>query len=77
MDPESFGELEQRRTWVEWKVMRQYLGIYNEALATMRDINYLIAIDTRYIGEAALRGVGPRAGRARLSLHELLPARRR
>jgi hypothetical protein len=55
MDPESLGELEDRRTWVEWKVMRQYLGIYNEALATMRDINYLIAIDTRYIGEAAVR----------------------
>ncbi|HET9932542.1 MAG TPA: DUF2254 family protein [Polyangiaceae bacterium] len=53
MDPESLSDLEQRRTWVEWKVMRQYLGIYNEALASMRDINYLIAIDTRYIGEAA------------------------
>jgi hypothetical protein len=55
MDPESLSELEERRTWVEWKVMRQYLGIYNEALATMRDINYLIAIDTRYVGEAANR----------------------
>jgi hypothetical protein len=53
MDPESLQDLEQRRTWVEWKVMRQYLGIYNEALAQMRDINYLVAIDTRYIGEAA------------------------
>jgi len=53
MDPESLSDLEQRRTWVEWKVMRQYLGIYNEALGSMRDINYLIAIDTRYIGEAA------------------------
>lgn len=53
MDPESLADLERRRTWVEWKVMRQYLGIYNEALAGMRDINYLIAIDTRYIGEAA------------------------
>ena len=53
MDPESLQDLEQRRTWVEWKVMRQYLGIYNEALAHMRDINYLVAIDTRYIGEAA------------------------
>ncbi|HEY4156505.1 MAG TPA: DUF2254 family protein [Polyangiaceae bacterium] len=53
MDPESLQDLEQRRTWVEWKVMRQYLGIYNEALSVMRDINYLIAIDTRYIGEAA------------------------
>ncbi len=55
MDPESISELEERRTWVEWKVMRQYLGIYNDALAQMRDINYLIAIDTRYIGEAALK----------------------
>jgi len=54
MAPRSLSDLERRRTWVEWKVMRQYLGIYNEALTTMRDINYLIAIDTRYIGEAAL-----------------------
>jgi hypothetical protein len=53
MDPESLQDLEHRRTWVEWKVMRQYLGIFNEALAIMRDINYLVAIDTRYIGEAA------------------------
>jgi hypothetical protein len=45
--------LEKRRTWVEWKVMRQFLSIYNEALGSMRDVNYLIAIDTRYIGEAA------------------------
>ncbi len=53
MDPESVEDLQTRRTWVEWKVMRQYLGIYNEALGGMRDINYLVAIDTRYIGEAA------------------------
>jgi hypothetical protein len=53
MEVESRRDLEERRTWVEWKVMRQYLGIYNEALAVMPDINYLIAIDTRYIGEAA------------------------
>ena len=53
MDPESVEDLQTRRTWVEWKVMRQYLGIYNEALNEMRDINYLVAIDTRYIGEAA------------------------
>lgn len=55
MDPESLRDLEQRHTWVEWKVLRQYLSIYNEALGTMRDINYLIAIDTRYIGEAAAK----------------------
>jgi hypothetical protein len=53
MDPESLTDLENRRAWVEWKAMKQYLGIYNDALGTMRDINYLIAIDTRYIAEAA------------------------
>ncbi len=54
MDPESLGDLVRQRTWVEWKVMRQYLGIYNEAQGAMRDINYLVAINTRYIAEAAL-----------------------
>lgn len=55
MDPESLADLEHRKTWVEWKVMRQLLGIYNEALSTMRDITYLIAINTRYIGEKAAK----------------------
>jgi hypothetical protein len=55
MDAESLADLESRHTWVEWKVMRQYLSIYNEALNSMRDVTYVIAIDTRYIGEAATR----------------------
>ncbi len=55
MDAESLTDLEERKTWVEWKVMRQYLSIYNEALASMRDVTYVIAIDTRYIGEVAAR----------------------
>ncbi len=54
MDPESLHELEIDKTWLEWKALRQYLGIYAEAQSAMPDINYLIAIDTRYIGEAAL-----------------------
>lgn len=54
MDPESLADLESDRTWLEWKALRQYLGIYAEAQADMPDINYLIAIDTRYVGEAAL-----------------------
>ncbi|MDX2086852.1 MAG: DUF2254 family protein [Kofleriaceae bacterium] len=54
MDPESLRDLEGDRTWLEWKALRQYLGIYAEAQGAMPDINYLIAIDTRYIGEAAL-----------------------
>ncbi len=55
MDAEALTDIEERRTWVEWKVMRQYLSIYNEALNSMRDINYVVAIDTRYIGEAAAK----------------------
>ncbi len=54
MDPESLRVLEADRTWLEWKALRQYLGIYAEAQSSMPDINYLIAIDTRYVGEAAL-----------------------
>ena len=54
MDPESLRELEADHTWLEWKALRQYLGIYAEAQGSMPDINYLIAIDTRYVGEAAL-----------------------
>ncbi len=54
MDPESLRELEADHTWLEWKALRQYLGIYAEAQGEMPDINYLIAIDTRYVGEAAL-----------------------
>lgn len=53
MDGETMHELELRAMWVEWKALRQYLGVYNEALTSMQDINYLIAINTRYIGEAA------------------------
>jgi hypothetical protein len=59
MDAESIGDLEARHTWIEWKVMRQCLSIYTEALASMRDINYVIAIDTRYIGEAAAKANDP------------------
>jgi hypothetical protein len=56
MDPESLVDLELRRTWFEWKAMRKYLGVFNEALGAMRDINYLVAIDARYLGAAAVAG---------------------
>ncbi|MCX5744688.1 MAG: DUF2254 domain-containing protein [Proteobacteria bacterium] len=54
MDAESLRDIEADKMWLEWKALRQYLGIYAEAQSAMPDINYLIAIDTRYIGEAAL-----------------------
>jgi hypothetical protein len=55
MQAESVDDLATRRTWVEWKVLRQYQAIYSEALQGMRDINYVCAIDTRYLGEHAIQ----------------------
>lgn len=53
LDHETKFALEQRKTWVEWQSMHQYLGIYRQALGRILEINNLIAIDTRYIAEAA------------------------
>lgn len=55
----SVDEMERRHTWVEWKVLRQCQAIYHEALANMKDVAYVCAIDTRYIGEQTIR-VGDR-----------------
>src|SRR5581483_177123 len=55
LSPESVDDLASKRVWLEWKALRQYQSIYNESLGEMPEINNLIAIDTRYIGEAALK----------------------
>lgn len=52
---ERRADINRQRSWLEYKVLRQYQMLYAEALNRMRDINYLLAIDTRYIGEAAIR----------------------
>lgn len=54
MDPEALQDLVQDNLWLEWKVLRQYQAIYSEALKDNPDMNYLLAIDTRYLGEAAI-----------------------
>jgi hypothetical protein len=55
MADDSVSDLEASRTWFEFKVLRQFQSIYTEALGTMRDINYVIAINTRQMAERALR----------------------
>ena len=54
MAPGVVDDMESRHTWVEWKVLRQYQGIYLDALDHMKDVAYVICIDTRYIGEKAI-----------------------
>ncbi|MBT8496299.1 MAG: DUF2254 domain-containing protein [Deltaproteobacteria bacterium] len=54
MAEDSVAEIGRTRTWFEFKVLRQYQAIYTEALGDMRDINYVVAINTRQIAEKAL-----------------------
>jgi hypothetical protein len=52
---ESIDDIAKNHIWLEYKVLRQYQSIYNEALGEMPDVNHLIAINTRYIAEEAMR----------------------
>lgn len=53
MSPDVLDEVSNRREWFEMKILRQYQTIYGEALNRMRDVNYLVAINTRKLAERA------------------------
>lgn len=55
MAVDSMRDLESCKTWVEFKILRQYQSIYTEALGSMRHLNYVVAINTRLIAEQALK----------------------
>ncbi len=55
LNDEAVGDLAKRGTWVEWKLLRQYQMLFTESLGQIKDTCYLIAIDTRRLGEAAAR----------------------
>ena len=52
--PEAQHALGQEGVWVEWKILRQLLNIFGVAIGELPDTAHLIAIDARYLGEAAL-----------------------
>ena len=54
MAEDSVTELSDSRTWLEWKVLRQYQTISGDGLNRMRDICQMVAINSRYIGEKAI-----------------------
>lgn len=56
MNAGAVAALIQDGLWLEWVVLRKYQTIYNGALSDDPDMNYLVAIDTRYLGEAILTG---------------------
>lgn len=53
MDPQTLNRLTEQRLWLEMKVMRQYQMVFGEAINRMRDLNYVIAINTRTLAEQA------------------------
>lgn len=55
MAKDSVQELAANRTWVEFKILRQYQSVFTEALVSMRRLNYVIAINTRLIAQRALQ----------------------
>jgi hypothetical protein len=55
LSDEAVEDLRRRETWLEWKILRQFQMLFGEGLAHMKDTCYLIAIDTRRLGEAASR----------------------
>ncbi|MCP4606666.1 MAG: DUF2254 domain-containing protein [Proteobacteria bacterium] len=54
MQEEVLEDIENGRFWFEMKVLRQFQMLYGETLNRMRDINYLIAINTRKLAEKAM-----------------------
>lgn len=55
LSDEAINDLRRRGTWLEWKILRQFQMLFGEALGQIKDTCYLVAIDTRRLGEAAAR----------------------
>ncbi|HEV8324956.1 MAG TPA: DUF2254 family protein [Myxococcota bacterium] len=55
LNEEAVQTFVARKTWPEMKLFRQYQMIYNDSLNRMRDLNYLVAINSRLVAGAAIR----------------------
>lgn len=62
----SIREIESGGTWVDVKIMRQYLDLISDSNPSSRDITYLIAINTKRIGIGA---IGTRPPLVELCIH--------
>jgi len=54
MAKDSVEDLAAARIWLEWKALRQLREIFSQALASLPEMAHVVAIETRYAGEAAL-----------------------
>jgi hypothetical protein len=54
LTPDSVNDLEAQRSWLEWKGLRHFRAIFSETLKHLPEMAHVVAIETRYVGEAAL-----------------------
>jgi hypothetical protein len=54
MDRASVADLGDGRVWLEWKALLKFREIFAEALKDLPEMAHVVAIETRYVGEAAL-----------------------
>ena len=55
LNKNSLTRIEETGTWVEAKILRQYMDLIASTDSSARDISYLIAINTKRIGIAAIK----------------------
>lgn len=55
MDPSVLADVSARKIWLELKILRQYQMVFGDSLVRMRDVSYLIAINTRVIADEAVK----------------------
>ena len=53
LHPDMVITLEERRTWVEMKVFRQYQAVFGASLNKVRDVAHMVTIHTRHIAARA------------------------
>jgi hypothetical protein len=51
---DAVTQLSESHVWLEWKGLRQLGTVYGEGLKALPEMSHVVAIETRYIGEAAL-----------------------
>lgn len=54
MAPASVAQISDRRTWFEWKALRQLRAVFAESLTSLPEVAHGVATESRRIGEAAV-----------------------
>jgi hypothetical protein len=53
LSDEAVADLVARKTWLEWKIFRQYMMLFNASIDLLKEVCYHVAMNTRIIGEGS------------------------